>query len=285
MNMSGMATSAFVSLCAPISLSSLKKRQICISVTLRKSCFVGRVVTYPRRTKRTFERARSFRPTASITSGRADELRKSVSPRDNGTLFLCLLCVVGYVVDHMLQFPIMKSLYLHHSKLVPYQLFTSLFCHGSFQHLSSNLFPLLVFGRFVEEESGAFGVVIAFLVCGAMANIASILMMRTAATVSLGASGAVFSLFSLAVLVRFRFRLGRLVEAFILSTYVAGRMRHEFLEAARGSNPYASVQVNHIAHIAGALAGVLLVVLLNLLLRNQNPPSDPKAQLEQQPWP
>lgn len=241
-------------------------------------------MAHSRRTKLGFEAPHRFRPKASITSKSASDIASPASPRDKGTLFLCLLCVVGYVVDHILKIPIMSSLYLHHSKVVPYQLLTSLFCHANFQHLSGNLFPLLVFGRFVEEEAGAVGVVIAFLLCGAMANIASILMLR-AATVSVGASGAIFSLFSLAVLVRFRFRLGRLVEAFILSTYVAGRMRHEFFEAARGSNPLAAVRINHVAHIAGALAGVLLVVLLNLLLRNQNPPSDAKDQLEQQPWP
>lgn len=164
---------------------------------------------------------------------------------------------------------------LHHSSWKPYQLVTSLFCHASFDHLSSNLFQLLVFGRFVEEEAGALGVVLAFLVCGACANVASLILLRAAGPiVSLGASGSVFSLFTLAILVRFRFRPGRLIEAFILSTHVAARMRSEFAAAVGSAGAAAqSMQVNHIAHIAGALAGVLLVLLLNFIVRNSSPPS------------
>ena len=34
------------------------------------------------------------------------------------------------------------------------------------QHLSANMFPLLVFGRLVEEEMGGFGLLITFIICG-----------------------------------------------------------------------------------------------------------------------
>ena len=195
--------------------------------------------------------------------------------RDKGTLLLCMLCVVGYIVDHVAHFPI-SWLYLHTGSWAPHQLVSSLFCHGSFDHLSSNLFPLLVFGRFVEEETGPVGIVLAFLVCGACANIASILLLGGSGVVSLGASGAVYSLFSLAVLVRFRIRIGRLVEAFILSTHVASRFRNELAQAARGGG-IGPFRVNHVAHIAGAICGVFLVVLLNAIVRHFDPPTTKKV--------
>lgn len=220
----------------------------------------------------------------SMTLSESRENTQLARPRslDKGTLLLCMLCVSGYVLDHILHLPIMSSLYLHHSKFVPYQLMTSLFCHASFDHLSGNLFPLLIFGRFVEEEAGAAGVILAFLLCGACANIASIVLLG-GSTVSLGASGAVFSLFTLAVMVRFRLRIGRLLEAFILSTHVASRMRNEFLQAARSSTAMGAVRINHVAHIAGALAGVLLVLLINLIVRHSEPPPlDGKPQLERE---
>ena len=46
------------------------------------------------------------------------------------------------------------------------QLISHQFCHGNLSHLSSNLFQLCVFGRFVEDSEGAFGVVMIFLLTG-----------------------------------------------------------------------------------------------------------------------
>ncbi len=212
------------------------------------------------------------------TAGALEETRRVPKARDKGTLLLCMICVVGYIVDHIAHLPI-SWLYLHTAKWAPHQLVTSLFCHASFDHLSSNLFPLLVFGRFVEEEAGALGIILAFLVCGACANIASILLLGGAGVVSLGASGSVFSLFSLAVLVRFRFTIGRLVEAFILSTHVASRFRNEIMQAARGGG-IGPIRVNHVAHIAGALCGVLLVILLNMIVRRFDPPTSKSGQID-----
>ena len=44
------------------------------------------------------------------------------------------------------------------------QFLTSAFCHHDFNHLSSNAFMLYVFGRIVEEEEGAPGVIGTYLV-------------------------------------------------------------------------------------------------------------------------
>lgn len=43
---------------------------------------------------------------------------------------------------------------------------THLFCHGSWAHLSGNLFNLCVFGKMVEETEGTAGTIFVFLVCG-----------------------------------------------------------------------------------------------------------------------
>ncbi len=195
-----------------------------------------------------------------------------------------MLNLLSFAADKILLFPYMAHLYLSHNRPQWFQLLTSLFCHGTFQHLTGNLFLLLVFGRFVEEEAGATGVILAYLVCGACANLASLLLLRGGGIVSLGASGAVFALFTLAILVRFRIRLGRLVETFILSTYVASRVSDEFkMVASNGAASTATVtivgapvRVNHVAHIAGALAGVFLVILLNFIVRHSDPPSEEK---------
>ena len=170
-------------------------------------------------------------------------------------------------------------LYLNHVNPRWWQLFTSLFCHASFQHLTGNLFLLLVFGRFVEEEARIVGVILSFLVSGACANVASLLLLSPGTallpTISIGASGSVFALFTLSILIRFRLQISRLVETFILSTFVWSRVGDEFNSLAQQSaNKNAllelagrSVRVNHVAHVAGALAGVLIVLLLRLFVQ------------------
>ena len=81
----------------------------------------------------------------------------------------------------------------HPSRLV--QFVTATFMHANWQHLSSNAFALLVFGRMVEEEEGALGVWLTYLLAGVGGTLASYLTSPHTATISLGASGAVFGLF------------------------------------------------------------------------------------------
>lgn len=60
-----------------------------------------------------------------------------------------------------------QSLYLNHAKPAWWQWVTHAVCHGSYGHLSGNLFNLYVFGRLVEETEGAFGVWFTFIVTAA----------------------------------------------------------------------------------------------------------------------
>ncbi len=46
-----------------------------------------------------------------------------------------------------------------------WQFITAAFAHASWEHLSSNIFMLYVFGRIVEEEEGALGVWLTYIVC------------------------------------------------------------------------------------------------------------------------
>lgn len=77
----------------------------------------------------------------------------------------------------------------------PVQFVTATFMHANWQHLSSNAFALLVFGRMVEEEEGALGVWLTYLLAGVGGTLASYLTSPHTHTISLGASGAVFGLF------------------------------------------------------------------------------------------
>ena len=103
---------------------------------------------------------------------------------------LILGSFVSFALDNVLRIPLFRSFYLYHSGVRWWQPVTSLFCHGSRSHLSNNLFLLLLFGRSVEDELGWGGLVFTYLFCGVLANLASLALLP-AATVSIGASGAV----------------------------------------------------------------------------------------------
>lgn len=133
---------------------------------------------------------------------------------------------------------------------------TAAFCHGSRAHLSGNVFLLLLFGRSVEDDLGWGGLLFAFAWCGIVANMISLVMLP-ATSVSLGASGAVFGLFTVSVLSRLSLReldWRRVVEIVILGEFVVGKMLAEMKVAATGG----LAGVNHVAHLAGAGSGIVL---------------------------
>ncbi|KAK7269105.1 hypothetical protein RIF29_21821 [Crotalaria pallida] len=142
-------------------------------------------------------------------------------------------------------------------------------------HLSSNLFFLYIFGKavrislfflLVEEEEGNFALWISYILTGVGANLVSWLILPRN-VVSVGASGAVFGLFTISVLVKMSWDWRKILEVLILGQFVIEKV----MEAAQASvslsgtfrGGYALQSVNHIAHLSGALVGVLLVWLLS----------------------
>ena len=198
----------------------------------------------------------------------------------NGVFLLILINVVLFVADHWLHVPaVSKLLYLHHAHPHWWQFVTSAFCHGSFEHLNGNLFMLLVFGKTVEQEEGMFGVWLSYLFCGIGASIASFLLLPSsqggilgASVVSLGASGAVFGLFTISVLVKLSPDWRKMLESLILGSFVVDKVWHEVAVTASGASLGGGI--NHVAHLSGALCGVLLIVLLTKSL-----PKDEKEKL------
>ena len=165
----------------------------------------------------------------------------------------------------MFHLPVKHLLYLQHARPQWWQFVTSAFCHASWEHLNGNLFLLLIFGKSVEEEEGFLGVWASYLICGVGASIASQLLLPAhaggATVVSLGASGAVFGLFAVSVLVKLSWDWRKLLESAILGTFVVDRVWSELAVTTQGGGIGAS-GVNHVAHLAGALCGVLLIVTL-----------------------
>ena len=189
---------------------------------------------------------------------------KAVTSKPTAVYALIMTTFITFFVDNILRLPLCKSLYLYHSRWAWWQPLTAVFCHGSRAHLSGNVFLLLLFGRSVEDDLGWGGLLFAFVWCGVVANLVSLVILP-ATTVSLGASGAVFGLFTVSVLSRLSLReldWRRVVEIVILGEFVVGKMLSEMKVAATGG----LAGVNHVAHLAGAGSGIVLVVILRSLL-------------------
>jgi membrane associated rhomboid family serine protease len=71
---------------------------------------------------------------------------------------------------------------------------TTTFLHGSISHLISNMFPLWVFGRRVEDACGPWRYLVFYLSCGVWANIVFTFVHHELEIPGIGASGAVFGL-------------------------------------------------------------------------------------------
>lgn len=194
----------------------------------------------------------------------------SSSSDGDGTFILLAINLAVFLLARLTPLPVIPTLALVHSNPQAWQFVTCAFTHFDFGHLAGNLFSLLVFGRMVEEEEGAVGVVLTYLVCGAAAGLASFVALP-AASISLGASGSVFGLFVVAVFAKIRPSPKKLLECGVLSVYVFAQISNEVKAQAavslgRGAAAVGSAGVvAHVAHIAGALAGVALVALLSRL--------------------
>jgi membrane associated rhomboid family serine protease len=70
-------------------------------------------------------------------------------------------------------------------------LFSSMFLHGSWLHLISNMWVLWIFGDNVEDHIGHFRYLLFYLICGVGASALQILLTPTSRVPSVGASGAI----------------------------------------------------------------------------------------------
>ncbi|MGJ3248056.1 MAG: rhomboid family intramembrane serine protease [Elainellaceae cyanobacterium] len=189
-------------------------------------------------------------------------LEPKTQPLYNGVFILILINLALFIVDHVFSVPL-GFLYLNQADPAWYQFITAMFCHANWAHLSGNLFLLYIFGKIVEEEEGAFGVIASYVITGLAANLLSWIL-QPAPIVSLGASGAVFGLFAVSVLIKLSWNWRKLLEVLILGQFVISQVWNEVQQVGLQDG------VNRIAHLGGALAGVALIFVLMRLVGNQD---------------
>lgn len=136
-----------------------------------------------------------------------------------------------------------------------YRLFTSMFLHFDFDHLMSNMFTLLVLGKYLEPLVGKVRFLLIYILSGLGGNIIACWIEYTKGEyyVSAGASGAVFGL------------MGALLCLVILNRGRIGTITKQgmyFMVGASLYSGFTSQGVDNVAHIGGLICGVWITALL-----------------------
>jgi membrane associated rhomboid family serine protease len=148
-------------------------------------------------------------------------------------------------------------------------LLTSMFMHGGWLHIGSNMLFLFIFGDNVEDNFGHIKYLIFYLICGFAADFAQIILGGSSSEVpNLGASGAIAGVLAAYLIlfpqaqIRSLVPLGFFVTVFrvpaiiMIGIWIVTQLISLFPVAEQGSTGVA-----YGAHIGGFVAGLLLVFL------------------------
>ena len=147
-------------------------------------------------------------------------------------------------------------------------LITSMFLHGGFLHIASNMLYLFVFGDNVEDAFGHVMFLVFYLVCGVVANATHIVFNAGSAIPSVGASGAIAGVLA-AYLVMFPqasirtllflgpfFTVTRVSALFLIGFWFVTQLLTGFASLGVATEQTSGVAVW--AHVGGFVAGLVL---------------------------
>ena len=142
-----------------------------------------------------------------------------------------------------------------------WQLVTHLFMHGSISHIVFNMFALWMFGNTLERFWGPKRFLEFYFMCGIFAGIAQLLLQRNGAS-AIGASGAIMG-----VMAAFAYLFPN-TELFILFIPIPVKAKYAIsglilYDIFGELVPTANDNIAHYAHLGGALAGLVIVIIWN----------------------
>ena len=148
-------------------------------------------------------------------------------------------------------------------------IFTSMFLHGSWSHLISNMWVLWIFGDNVEDQLGHFGYLLFYLVAGILASATHIAFNFYSLAPTVGASGAIagimgayFVLFPSARVLTWFFIFFLWLPAWVVLGYWFVVQFMTGAATAIAPAAAASGGIAFWAHVGGFIAGVVLVKML-----------------------
>jgi membrane associated rhomboid family serine protease len=151
-------------------------------------------------------------------------------------------------------------------------LFTSMFLHGGFLHIASNMLYVFIFGDNVEDRLGHGRFLIFYLVCGVAAGLTHIAINAGSSVPSIGASGAIAGVLAayLRLFPHARVRTLIFIGPIILVPRIAAAFLIIFWFATQflsgitslGANTEQTSGVAVWAHVGGFIAGLILVQIM-----------------------
>ena len=184
------------------------------------------------------------------------------------TLILVAADLVIYLVEIIGKWPVYETYALDTLAVATqgeyYRLITAMFMHASIPHLLSNMAILLLLGAGVERELGHMAYGLLYILGGLAGNVVTVVWdsMTGGPTMSIGASGAVFSVIGGIVVIFIREK-GQLVARRGLAIRL-GLMVLYSLGVGFGQS-----EINNAAHVGGFVAGVLLTGIYTALARRR----------------
>ena len=156
-------------------------------------------------------------------------------------------------------------------------IFVSMFLHGNWLHIGSNMLYLWIFGNNIEDTLGKFRFLLFYFACGVAAAAAQVLSDPSSTIPMVGASGAVAGILGAYLILFPRARIVTLVPIFIFFTtielpafvIIGYWALLQFLNASLlgGGEMLRGGGVAYFAHIGGFIAGILLILLFSPVRR------------------
>jgi len=138
-----------------------------------------------------------------------------------------------------------------------WQVFTAMFVHFGFLHIIFNMFALYYFGRLNETYFSNRSYITIYIVSGLLGNVVSLFVLP-AATLSGGASGAIFGL------------VGSYVAIARKARHMGAALLYAIMMLVYSGVGAAGMDVNNFAHVFGFVGGLAL----GLMLSRTKPRSD-----------
>jgi membrane associated rhomboid family serine protease len=162
----------------------------------------------------------------------------------------------------------------HYKKSVLFSVLTAMFLHGGWLHLLGNMLFLFVFGNNVEDRLGRVRYLIFYLFCGYVAAYAFSFSQAHSTESLLGASGAIAGVLGAYLVLFPRARVTTLVPFLLFfplrlpAWLVLGFWFLLQWAYSAGTSVAEGANVAYLAHVAGFLAGVAVVLIFGIRARN-----------------
>ncbi len=148
-------------------------------------------------------------------------------------------------------------------------LITSMFLHGGWLHIISNMWVLFIFGDNVEDRMGSVAYFVFYMICGVASGLTQAFIAPSSAVPAIGASGAIAGVLAAYMIFYPRARVVTFVPLIIIPwfinipsvIFIAIWFLLQFFSGVATLGVVTSGGVAYWAHVGGFICGLLLVWL------------------------